>query len=139
MGPEIQHPIPEYARWVVRNGLPGVGYKEPMEPWTSIALPDADLELVLGFLNKVPKPLAGPQLYLDYCGNCHGADGKGGPSTVDVTTPTALANLNTIVRAGAFAGQFNVRADYMPAFDATVLTDAELELISGYVASALAP
>ncbi len=139
LGPEIQHPIADYARWVVRNGLPGVGYKEPMEPWTTIALPDADLELVLGFLNKLPKPLTGQQLYGDYCGNCHGADGKGGVTLVDVTTPTALANFTTVVRAGAALGQYNLRSDYMPAFDPTVLTDAEVQLVSDYVSGVLAP
>jgi mono/diheme cytochrome c family protein len=139
LGPEIQHPIREYARWVLRNGLPGAGFKEPMDPWTTITLPDPDMELVLDFLNKLPKPLTGQALYLDYCANCHGADGKGGVSTIDVTTPTALAEFNTVVRAGTNPGLFNMRSLYMPAFDQTLVSDAELGLLSDYVTSALAP
>jgi hypothetical protein len=39
------------------------------------------------------------------------------------------------VRAGKHQGQFEMRIEYMPAQDATRLTDDELALIADYIAT----
>ncbi len=147
-GPEIQHPVRDHTRWVVRNGLPGVGYKDPMEEWYPVDQPamqdelivsDAEMEMIFDYLDTPPQPTTGQGLYVDYCGNCHGADGKGGPTTRDVTTPAALAELVAVTRAGTHPGEQELRNEYMPAMDQTILTDAELTLISDYISTTLAP
>jgi mono/diheme cytochrome c family protein len=133
LAPEVQHPVTDHATWVVRNGLPGVGYVKPMEPIAADKLSEADLALIWGFLDKPPQPTTAEGLYKDYCGNCHGADGKGGPTTRDITNE--LAELRDIVRDGAHPGEFELRNEYMPALPSTVLTDAEVDLIYAYVES----
>ncbi len=146
-GPEIQHPIRDHTRWVVRNGLPGVGFKDPMEEWYPVDQPDqemelivsdAEMEMIFDYLDTPPKPTTGQGLYLDYCGNCHGADGKGGVTTRDLTTVEAMADQVTPVRNGTHPGEQNLRIEYMPAMDQTILTDAELGLINTYISTTLA-
>jgi mono/diheme cytochrome c family protein len=66
-----------------------------------------------------------------YCGNCHGADGKGGPTGRGILNE--LAKLKSQVRAGAHLTQFGMRKEYMPAFTTAQISDAELNLIYTYV------
>jgi len=148
LGPEIQHPIRDYTRWVVRNGLPSVGYMEPMEPWYPVDQPDkemelilsdADMELIFDFLDKPPKPTTGQGLYNDYCANCHGADGLGGVTTRPVVSAEAIGQFAAVVRSGTHLGMQGSRTEYMPAFDQTILTDAEVQLMLDYVSNVLAP
>ncbi len=69
---------------------------------------------------------------LDYCGNCHGKDGKGGPTTRDLTGATDP--LEQVVRAGTHPGMFDERNEYMPPYTTMRISDAELKLIADYVA-----
>jgi mono/diheme cytochrome c family protein len=132
LGPEIQHLVRDFSTWVVRNGLPGVGYVKPMEAIPATMLSDADLNLIFDYLDKPPQPTTAEGLYKDYCGNCHGADGKGGPTTRDITGD-AVDPIEEIVRQGTHPGMFDERNEYMPAYTTMRLSDAELQLISDYV------
>lgn len=133
LGPELQHPVRDYATWVVRNGLPGAAFPKPMEKIGADALSDAELNMVWDYLDKPPQPTTGQALYLDYCGNCHGADGKGGPTTRNILME--LDNLRDKVTNGAHAGDFGNRKEYMPKLKGAKLTDAEIDLIYAYVDS----
>ena len=132
-GPELQHPVRDYSAWVVRHGLPGTGFPAPMAIITPATVSDANLNLIWDYLAKPAQPTTGKALYLDYCGNCHGADGKGGPTGRNILNE--LSKLKTQVRNGAHLGQFSMRKDYMPAFTTTQISDAELNLIYTYVDS----
>jgi mono/diheme cytochrome c family protein len=131
--PEIQHPVRDYASWVVRNGRAQTTYPMPMEKFATTKLSDADLALIWDFLDKPPQPTTGQALYLDYCANCHGADGKGGPTMRPILEE--LAGLKQHVRDGAHPGEFDMRREYMPALGTSRITDAELQLIYDYVQS----
>lgn len=132
LGPEVQHPVRDYSTWVVRNGLPGVGFTKPMEIIPPEMLTDADLTLIYEYLDKPPQPTTAEGLYKDYCGNCHGADGKGGPTTRDITGAD-VEPIEEVVRQGTHLGMFDERNEYMPAYSTTLVSDAELQLISDYV------
>jgi mono/diheme cytochrome c family protein len=131
--PEIQHPVRDYSSWVVRNGLPGVNFRDPMEAIPANVISDAVLETIWDWLDEPAQPTTGEGLYLDYCANCHGADGKGGITMRPITNE--LPNLKKEVRSGSHLGQFDQRREYMSAFPTSVLTDAELTLIYNYVDS----
>lgn len=133
LAPEIQHPVRDFSSWVVRNGLPGAGFKLPMAPFTTAELSDSNLTLIWDYLDKPPQPTTGQALYHDYCANCHGADGKGGPTGRAITNE--LAKLKQQVRSGASLGQFAKRKNFMPAFTTAKISDAELNLIYTYVGS----
>jgi len=94
---------------------------------------DADLLLIFDYLDTPPQPTTGEGLYLDYCGNCHGADGLGGTTTRALTDAAVLAELVDTTRNGTHPGEEDNRPEHMPPMDATILTDAELELISDYI------
>jgi mono/diheme cytochrome c family protein len=131
LAPETQHPVRDYATWVTRNGRATTTYAKPMEKWGTDKLSDAQLNLVWDYLDQPPQPTTGQALFNDYCANCHGADGKGGP----VTRPLAGEGKNVLklVREGKSVGQYSMRHDSMPKFSTMRISDAELNLILAYV------
>jgi mono/diheme cytochrome c family protein len=139
LAPENQHPVPEFAIWMVRNGSDARGasaYEMPMLPFDEATLSPEQLEMILDYLNSMPQPTTGEALFHDYCANCHGADGKGGPTTRDLTAVDNLATeVPNNVREGHHPGEYDMRVEYMPAQDASRLTDAELGLIADYIAT----
>jgi mono/diheme cytochrome c family protein len=131
LAPEAQHPVRDYATWVTRNGRATTTFAKPMEKWGTDKLSDAQLNLVWDYLDQPPQPTTGQALFNDYCANCHGADGKGGP----VTRPLAGEGKNVLklVREGKSVGQYSMRHDSMPTFSTMRITDAELNLILAHV------
>jgi mono/diheme cytochrome c family protein len=133
LAPGIQHPIRDYFTWVIRNGRAMTTYLKPMEKWGTDKLSDADLMLVLDYLDEPPQPTTGAALFADYCANCHGADAKGG--VVAHNLLNEVDKINDMVRKGAHAGEYEMRKEYMPAFTQQRLSDADLKLIHDYVDS----
>jgi mono/diheme cytochrome c family protein len=133
LGPELQHPVRDYSSWVVRHGRATTTFPAPMVAVPAGDLSDAALTKIWDYLDQPAQPTTGQALYLDYCGNCHGADAKGGPTTRNILNE--LGELKSRVRQGAHPGEFDMRREYMPAFSTSVLTDAELDLIYKYVDS----
>jgi mono/diheme cytochrome c family protein len=133
LAPETQHPVRDYSSWVVRHGRPGVGFPKPMDIFGPDKLSDANLSLIWDYLDLPAQPTTGQALYHDYCANCHGADGKAGPTMRSITNE--LAKLKDQIRKGSKPGLFDQRHDYMPAFAASRLSDAEVALIYTYVDS----
>lgn len=131
LGPDIQHPIRDYSSWVVRHGRAETKFLKPMEIVPPEKLSDADLALIWDYLDKPPQPTTGEGLYKDYCTNCHGADGLGGPTMRPITME--LAKLKDVVRDGTHPGEFDMRREYMSAFPTSRISDAELDLIYAYV------
>jgi mono/diheme cytochrome c family protein len=133
LAPDIQHPIRDYATWVVRHGRAVTTFAKPMEVWGPEKLSDADLMLIFDYLDTPPKGTTGQALFKDFCANCHGADAKGGVVKHDITTE--VDEIPTRVRMGAHAGEFQEREEFMPVFSTTILSDAEVQLIRSYVDS----
>jgi mono/diheme cytochrome c family protein len=133
LAPETQHPVRDYTTWVTRNGRAMTTFAKPMEKFGTDKLSDAQLNLIWDYLDLPPQPTTGATLFGDYCANCHGADGKGGPTT----RPLAGEGKNVLklVREGHNIGQYAMRHDSMPKFSTTRITDAELNLILAHVNS----
>jgi mono/diheme cytochrome c family protein len=133
LAPEIVHPVRDYSTWVVRNGRAQTTFPAPMEKLATEKLPDAQLMLIFDYLDQPPQPTTGKALYVDYCANCHGADGKGGPTARNIINEVGKVVSQT--RSGKNIGKFEMRRDYMPAFPVSEISDAELALIRDYVES----
>jgi mono/diheme cytochrome c family protein len=133
LAPEVVHPVRDYSTWVVRNGRAQTTFPAPMDKFASDKLSDAQLMLIFDYLDQPPQPTTGKTLYGDYCANCHGADGKGGPTTRNIINE--VGKVLTQTRSGKNVGKFAMRRDYMPAFPASDISDAELALIRDYVES----
>lgn len=132
LSPAIDHPVRDYATWVVRNGRPLIApWPKPMEKFGTDKLSDAQLNLIWDYLDQPAQPTTGATLYADYCANCHGADGKGGPTTRPLANEGK--NVLKLVREGHNIGQYAMRHDSMPKFSTTRITDAELNLILAHV------
>lgn len=133
LAPETQHPVRDYSTWVVRNGRAQTTFPKPMEKWGPDKLSDAQLTLIWNYLDQPPQPKTGKDLYNDYCANCHGADGKGGPTMRNIVNE--VQNVLKMVRSGKNVGNYAMRHDSMPAFNTMRISDAELTLIHDYVDS----
>lgn len=133
LGPEIQHPVRDYSSWVVRHGRAMTSFPAPMLAVPTGELSDSALEKIWDYLDAPAQPTTGQALYLDYCGNCHGADGKGGPTMRNILNE--LGELKSRVRQGAHLGEFDMRREYMPAFGMDKIKDSELDAIYQYVDS----
>lgn len=131
--PDVQHPIRDYATWVVRNGRATTRYPKPMPAFAAADVSDAALTLILDYLDTPRQPTTGQGLYRDYCANCHGADARSGPARIDLTSQVDA--IPAQVRSGASPGLFDQRDAFMPAFPESRISDAEIQLIQQYVAS----
>ena len=132
-GPELRHPQPDYARFVVRRGRPGVEFPDSaMAAFGEEILGDETLDGVIEHLRAFPQPTTGEALYLDYCANCHGADGTGG-----ATGRTLVGYPGTLIaaqiRSGGSSPDFALRDQYMPAYTPADLADAEVDAIIAHV------
>jgi mono/diheme cytochrome c family protein len=134
LGYELRHPTTRaYATWVVRNGRPGTEFTNSvMAPYSEAVLSDADLEKIWDYLDSFDQPTTGEELYLDYCGNCHGPDGTGG--VVGVSVLGELGELFDIVRSGEGGTNYANRPGYMTAFGTDRLTDEEVQAILDFFA-----
>ncbi len=138
LGPEIRHVPDGYFQYVARNGRdanPDVALPMAGIPESSVS--DSGLTEINAWLNSQTKPTTGQGLFADYCANCHGVDGAG---VAGKDVKMLVANIPTIVRAGANPGLYENAAEYMPSWTAEELTDAEVQLIVDYItALAAAP
>jgi mono/diheme cytochrome c family protein len=144
IAPEIRHTPAAYATWIVRNGrldrkgMPTGMTPYPMttlDPMTMPAVTDAELQGIIAWTNSLPKPTTALGMYQAFCGNCHGpVDPVGGAGPIN-NTGVPAATVNAAVRSGFAVSDPSKRDAYMPAFDATLLTDADLALIRTYIGS----
>jgi mono/diheme cytochrome c family protein len=132
MGPDIQHPVVDFATWMVRNGRMHPSFMLPMPKYLPAQLPDVELQGILSYMAARPKPTSGADLYKDYCQNCHGADGKGG-ATMRTLAAKPMSEYLTKVRGGHNPGEFANRREYMPKWTPAELSDAEIRLIFTHV------
>jgi mono/diheme cytochrome c family protein len=136
LAPEIRHLPPAFATSVIRNGRKN----SKGEPTGMVAVPmtgeggvtDAEASEIVTWLNTAPKPTTPDGLYKDFCGNCHGPMGASGGSAGVKLEGVAAAAIDTVVRAGKGTDMAS-RTAYMPAFDTTLLTDAELGMIKTFI------
>ena len=127
------------ANETVNNQTQVVGDPREMDAFATGEVSDANLQLIIGWLQGFPQPTAGVDLFTRNCSFCHGSTGKGG--TTEYASPyhsapfdrQDLASFTAYVKAGhtSEAGSTidpSDRRTYMPPF-AGVLTDAEIGLI----------
>jgi mono/diheme cytochrome c family protein len=130
LAPEIRHTPLTYASWVVRNGRSGTS----MSPFPVTSLSEADLTTVVTWLDSMPKPTTPEGLYKDFCGNCHGPGAATGGAVAVNITGLSSALVSTYVRTGSGTDPM-LRTGYMPKFETTLLTEAELAQIQTFIGS----
>jgi mono/diheme cytochrome c family protein len=132
LAPEIRHPPRNLLAWAVRMGREGKGFPAPMLPYTADKISDAAVTGIADLLWAQPRPTDAQGLYLDFCGNCHGPDGKGG-SVAEVAFGKKATEIDDIVRAGHGGTNLANRPKWMPAFSTTDLPDADLAAIKTFL------
>jgi len=132
---EIRHPSHEYARWVIRNGRSGGEFPgSEMAAYPEALLDDAAVDAILDWLDGFEQPTTGEALYLDYCGNCHGADARGGV----VEKPIEYEGVNDMlekVREGEGGSNYGARLQYMPSVASDRLDNDEVTAIAEHIAT----
>ena len=132
-GYELQHPTREYFDWVTRNGRDGDGFLDPMPSYDETIITPEQLEAIWDYLDTPAKPTTGEGLYADYCASCHGDDGRGG--VVGIGANHSEPGFTFHVQEGFPNVPFGDRAGYMPGYDASWLSTAELALMKEYLDS----
>lgn len=128
LGPDVRFVPADYAKAVIRGGRTGT----LMVPYAASTLSDADLDAVIAWMNGLPKPMTGEGLYKAMCGNCHGPTMPTGGSAPINIQGASIANVDKFVREG-HGTDIADRKEYMPKYDTTLLTDAELTLIKTFI------
>ncbi len=132
LGYEIRHHTPEHFEWVVRHGRPGLEFVDSaMTAFNEQILPYENLAKIYDYLDAFPQPDTPEALYLDYCGNCHGPHGNDGFS--ENVYGKGSGDISEKVRQGEGGGDVGDRFGYMPRFDASRISDAELQLIVDFL------
>lgn len=131
LGYELQHPVRDFGEWVVRNGRTNGEFAVVMAPYDEAQVSDTQLTEIWDWLDTFPQPETGEALFLDYCANCHGDDGRGGVTGVRLIGEAGAVPRR--VRLGENVRSYSQRGGYMPAFSAAVISDAELDLITEFV------
>jgi len=156
LGPEIEHAAAPLLEYYVRNGDDNIwmgcdaddptsdrpcetwGDQRVMTPFDATLVSDADMAAITAWLDALPKPTTGAELYADYCAYCHGPGGDIPAFTYYVkssgpVTQPDLAEFQTVVKDGLTANRtIDERSRYMPPF-AALLTDAEIQLIADWM------
>ena len=133
---ELQHPNRAHATWVVRNGRPGLEFPgSQMAAYSPEVVSDEQLEEIFDYLDSFPQPTTGEALYLDYCGNCHGADPRTGGAVDKDPLDDGPDEILEQVREGDGGTDYGNRGEYMPAFSADRLSDAEVQAIIDWLVS----
>lgn len=131
-GPSILNPVVGYASYVVRHGRDEMGFANGgMPAFDTAAVTDPELTAILGYLRAADKPTTGEGLYQRFCQNCHGADGKSGRVRKNILGE--VGELAEKIRFGNGGNNYGARTSYMPAWNATEITDAEIALLRTYI------
>jgi mono/diheme cytochrome c family protein len=120
--PDLWHVDSEYFDWIVRNG------KGAMSRFSVDALTDAELQGIKAYFSRKPMASDGAGIYKDLCSSCHGAAGAGKGSAPALKGKP----LEATVRSG-LGGKNYASTEYMPAFAADKLSDAQLKLVTDYL------
>jgi mono/diheme cytochrome c family protein len=131
--PGIESPVTGYATYVVRHGRNEMGYPTGMDPFGTDALSDQELAMILEWLGTAPHPTTGAELYGRYCVNCHGADGRSGRVKINIVREAS--GVASRIRFGHGGTNYASRTSYMPAWSATEITDADVQLLRSYVSA----
>lgn len=135
LGYELRHPVREYATWVIRNGRSeGELAPSSMSAYPPEVVSDAQLQEIFDWLDGFPQPETGEGLYMDYCRNCHGVDPNDGGVVAKEVGEKGFADALEKIREGEGGTAYGSRLAYMPGFDAGVLSDAEVMLITDWFA-----
>lgn len=134
--PQIRSPHEGYATWVVRNGRDTMGYPAPMPRFDEATLDADTLDEIFIFLHEQPRPRDGRGLYLRFCGNCHGPDGRGGVVGENARDEAEdRDDFFEVVREGEGGNRYGARRDYMPGRSRAELPDTEVEKIRRFLLS----
>jgi len=139
-GMPLYKPHRVYATHITRHGRQGSRqYAIPMPAYPNTALSDRQLGQIWDYLDSLSSPTTGEQLYRSYCANCHGPDGLGGACGQPLINADGIltqSNLFTLwVRWGQNDGSYDRRGSYMPRWNRSENSDADVEKLRSYIQS----
>ncbi|MDX1747271.1 MAG: c-type cytochrome, partial [Halobacteriales archaeon] len=79
-GIQLRYDDDGYSEYWTRNGRQTTTYEGDMPAYPREMISDEQLTEIFEFIDQAPRPTDGEGLFVQYCSNCHGTDGRGGPS-----------------------------------------------------------
>jgi len=131
-GPMIQFTVPEFGKWVTRNGRNGIGYPGAMTAYGTDRVTDAQLDEIIDFLHAQTRPTTGADLYKTFCANCHGTGNQDGPAAESLA---GRDNSSEDIRQGKGGTNYGSRLVYMPSWSSAELSNGEVDLLNAYISA----
>ncbi len=132
-GMQLRYKDPGYSSSITRSGRSLYNFKDSpggMPAFDSTQLSDVDMAEIWTWLDAFPNETTDEGLYLQFCGNCHGATGKAPEVEQDLTT---VSDVTSDVRSGHGGTGYDARTKYMPAWTAAVISDAEIAQMNAHI------
>lgn len=131
VGMQLRYDDDTFSRYWIRNGRAATGgFADDMPAYASDVISDTQIDEMMTFINQAQHPTTGEGLYLQYCANCHGVTGGGGPSGHGIRGDSGITGVS---RNGKGGSSYGARRDYMTSWSTSQLSDTELQMIGAYV------
>ncbi len=132
-GFQLRYKDDGYSTFQTRTGRSLYAFSDSpngMPAFTDAQVSDTHLNEMWDWLNSLPNESTDEGLYLQFCGNCHGVDGRAIEVERNIDGAT---DFNGDVRNGHNAGQYDARTRFMSKWDASQISDQELSQITSHV------
>ena len=132
-GLQLRYDDEGFSTYWVRNGRGTTAFDSPMPAYPEDMISDTQLEEMFTWINGQQHPTDGEGLFVQYCSNCHGLDGRGGPVGEGITGGDSFSG---VIRNGKNINDGpGRRRSYMTRWNTNQLTDEEIQLITAYAAT----
>lgn len=118
-----------YFTYVLRTGRESSLFESDMKAFGVEQISDAQVEEMIAWIDSFPNATTPQGLYLQFCGNCHGEDGRSGRAGKNLVEES----ISRVVRSGKEDSVSH--RNYMPGWSSADLSDDEVAQIADYLQS----
>ncbi|GEM_PF-2168898 len=122
------YPYSDY--WTRRGRTKTAGFTSDMPAYPEAMISATQLRELFDYVDANPHPTSGSALYLQYCGNCHGANAAGGSSKRSIRGSDD--NFTEVIRNGKEGTAYRRRTSYMTGWSSAILTSSDIQKIMSY-------
>ena len=132
LGMQLRYDDLEFSRYWIREGRgKTLDYTSDMPAYPESMISNQQIDEMFAEIDAVPHPTADADLFTQYCSNCHGATGRGGPSGEGIRGGDEYREK---IRRGKnwSKKQYWKRGKYMSKWNASQISDSEMGQIRAH-------
>ncbi len=129
-GMQLRYDDLEFSRFWIREGRAAtLNYPDAMPAYSAEMVSDQQINEMFAAIDAQPHPSEGGELFVQYCGNCHAADGSGGPSGENVKFFKTF-KYQEESRDGRGGSDYGNRRRYMTKWNSNQLSNTEISAMA---------